>query len=80
MAKKLGVNVVANLDGKNDPQKEGANVQDIIALKPDGALMMPSDAAEAASLVDKLSAAGIKVISVIASSARRRRSRRCIPS
>jgi len=64
MAKKLGVKVVANLDGKNDPQKEAANVQDIIALKPDGVLMMPSDAAVAASLVDKLSAAGIKVISV----------------
>src|SRR3954453_10650799 len=30
MAKKLGVKVVANLDGKNDPQKEAANVQDII--------------------------------------------------
>lgn len=64
MAKKLGVKIVANLDGKNDPQKEAANVQDLIALKPDGVLMMPSDAAEAASLVDKLSAAGIKVISV----------------
>lgn len=63
-AKKLGVKIVANLDGKNDPQKEAANVQDLIALKPDGVLMMPADAAEAASLVDKLSAAGIKVISV----------------
>ncbi len=64
MAKQLGVKVIANFDGKNDPQKEAANVQDLIALKPDGVLMMPSDAAEAASLVDKMSAAGIKVISV----------------
>jgi ribose transport system substrate-binding protein len=64
MAKTLGVKVVANLDGKNDPQKEAANVQDLIALHPDGVLMMPSDAAEAASLVNKLSAAHIKVISV----------------
>jgi ABC-type sugar transport system substrate-binding protein len=64
VAKKLGVKVVANLDGKNDPQKEAANVQDLIALHPDGVLMMPSDAAEAASLVDKMVAAKIKVISV----------------
>jgi len=62
-AKQLGCKVVANLDGKNNPQTEAANVQNIIALKPDGVVMMPSDAAEAASLVDLMTSAGIKVVS-----------------
>lgn len=62
-AKALGCQVVANLDGKSNPQTEAANVQNIIALKPDGVVMMPSDAAEAASLVDSMASAGIKVVS-----------------
>lgn len=62
-AKALGCQVVANLDGKGNPQTEAANVQNIIALKPDGVVMMPSDAAEAASLVDSMTSAGIKVVS-----------------
>jgi len=62
-AKALGCQVVANLDGKSNPQTEAANVQNIIALKPDGVVMLPSDAAEAASLVDSMTSAGIKVVS-----------------
>ncbi len=63
-AKKLGVKVVANLDGRSDPQKQASDVQDLIALKPDGILLMPVNAAESARLVDQIDAAGIPVISV----------------
>ena len=62
-AKSLGCEVIANLDGKNDVQTEAANVQNIIAQKPDGVVMIPANAAEAAKFVDQFSAAGIKVVS-----------------
>ncbi|TQS40808.1 sugar ABC transporter substrate-binding protein [Cryptosporangium phraense] len=62
-AKSLGCTIIANLDGKNDVQTEAANVQNIIAQKPDGVVMIPANAAEAAKFVDQFSAAGIKVVS-----------------
>lgn len=62
-ANSLGCEVIANLDGKNDVQTEAANVQNIIAQKPDGVVMIPANAAEAAKFVDQFSAAGIKVVS-----------------
>ncbi len=63
-AKRLGVKIVAQLDGKSDPQKQASDVQDIITLKPDGVLLMPVNAAESARLVDQLNAAHIPVMSV----------------
>lgn len=63
-ANKLGVKVVANLDGKNDPQREASNVQDLVSQHPDGILLLPADAAAAAHLADQVAAANIKVMSV----------------
>ncbi|GAA0271960.1 sugar ABC transporter substrate-binding protein [Cryptosporangium japonicum] len=62
-AKSIGCEIIANLDGKNDVQTEAANVQNIIAQKPDGVVMIPANAAEAAKFVDQFTAAGIKVVS-----------------
>lgn len=62
-AAKLGVKVLATLDGKGVTTTEAANIQNIITLKPDGVVILPANAAEAASFVDQLVAAGIKVVS-----------------
>jgi len=62
-AAKLNIKVIATLDGKGSVQTEAANVQNIIALKPDGVIILPAAAAEAAALVDQMTAAGIKVVS-----------------
>ncbi len=61
-AKELGVEIVAELDGKFDPQTEAANVQNIIALQPDGVIMEPASGAQAPALIDDMTAAGIKVV------------------
>jgi ABC-type sugar transport system substrate-binding protein len=62
-AEELGCEVIANLDGKSDVATEAANVQNIIAQQPDGVVIIPANAAEAAEFVDQMADAGIKVVS-----------------
>lgn len=62
-AEELGCEVIANLDGKSEVQTEAANVQNIISQQPDGAIIIPANAAESVEFVDQMTEAGIKVVS-----------------
>jgi ABC-type sugar transport system substrate-binding protein len=62
-AQKLGVKVV-ELDAKGDTNKQADDVQDLIAQKPDGILLLPLDSGVAQGLVSSISGAGIPVVAV----------------
>ncbi|HLH50152.1 MAG TPA: sugar ABC transporter substrate-binding protein, partial [Roseiarcus sp.] len=62
-AKQAGVNAVV-LDAKNDVQKQANDIDDLIAQKVKGVVIMPLDSTVAQGWVDKVAAANIPVASV----------------
>jgi ribose transport system substrate-binding protein len=62
-ADKLGVKLVV-LDSKGDVQKQGSDIQDLIAQKVDGILIVPNSPGPAQGMVDNAAAAGIPIASV----------------
>ena len=62
-AKTAGVNPIV-LDAQNDVQKQANDIDDLIAQKVKGIVIMPLDSTVAQGWVDKVSAAGIPVASV----------------
>ncbi|HEY2642535.1 MAG TPA: sugar ABC transporter substrate-binding protein [Galbitalea sp.] len=62
-AKKLGIKVVV-LDSKGDVQKQGSDMQDLVAQKVSGILIVPNSPGPAQAMVDQAVAAGIPVASV----------------
>ncbi|MBV9228950.1 MAG: sugar ABC transporter substrate-binding protein [Chloroflexi bacterium] len=62
-ANKLGVRLI-ELDAQGSAEKESNDVQDLLARKPDGILLLPLDAGLAAQLVDKINVTHIPVIAV----------------
>ncbi len=62
-AKEAGATAVV-LDAKNDVQKQANDIDDLIARKVKGIVIMPLDSTVAQGWVDKISAAGIPVASV----------------
>jgi ribose transport system substrate-binding protein len=62
-ADKLGVKLVV-LDSKGDVQKQGSDIQDLIAQKVSGILIVPNSPGPAQSMVDSVAAAGIPIASV----------------
>jgi ribose transport system substrate-binding protein len=62
-AKKAGVTAVV-LDAQNGVQKQANDIQDLIAQKVKGIVIMPLDSVVAQRWVDQISAAGIPVASV----------------
>ncbi|MEW9516131.1 sugar ABC transporter substrate-binding protein [Streptomyces tubercidicus] len=63
-AAELGVTIVAEADAQGKADKQSADVQDIIAQRPDGALLLPVDSSMATRLADKLKGAGISTVAV----------------
>jgi ribose transport system substrate-binding protein len=62
-AKAAGVDAVV-LDAKNDVQKQANDIDDLIAQKVKGIVVMPLDSTVAQGWVDKVDAAGIPIASV----------------
>jgi ribose transport system substrate-binding protein len=62
-AKAAGVKVIL-LDNKGNIEKQGNDVDDLIAQKVDGIALMPGDAAAAQTWVDRASKAGIPTVSM----------------
>lgn len=62
-ADKLGVKLVV-LDSKGDVQKQGSDIQDLIAQKVEGILIVPNSPGPAQAMVDNVAAAGIPIASV----------------
>jgi len=62
-AERLGVKVV-ELDAKGDTNRQANTVQDLIAQKPDGILLLPLDSAVAQGLVRQIEQAGIPAMAV----------------
>jgi ribose transport system substrate-binding protein len=62
-ADRLGVKLVV-LDSKGDVQKQGSDMQDLIAQKVNGILIVPNSPGPAQAMVDAAVAAGIPVASV----------------
>jgi ribose transport system substrate-binding protein len=62
-AKKLGIKVVV-LDSKGDVQQQGSDMQDLVAQKVSGILIVPNSPGPAQAMVDQAVAAGIPVASV----------------
>ncbi|MDQ1584053.1 MAG: ribose transport system substrate-binding protein [Microbacteriaceae bacterium] len=62
-AKKLGIKVVV-LDSKGDVQKQGSDMQDLIAQQVNGILIVPNSPGPAQAMVDQAVAAKIPVASV----------------
>ncbi|MDX6202187.1 MAG: ribose transport system substrate-binding protein [Frankiales bacterium] len=62
-ADKLGAKLVV-LDSKGDVQKQGSDIQDLIAQKVDGILIVPNSPGPAQAMVDGAAAAGIPIASV----------------
>ena len=62
-ANKYGVKLIV-LDSKGDVQKQGSDMQDLIAQKVDGILIVPNSPGPAQAMVDAAAAAGIPVASV----------------
>jgi ribose transport system substrate-binding protein len=58
-AEKLGSKVTVEADGQFNPQKQGKDIQDIIALKPDAILLAAGDSAQSRAWVDSATKAGI---------------------
>jgi len=62
-ADKLGAKLVV-LDSKGDVQKQGSDIQDLIAQKVNGILIVPNSPGPAQAMVDGVAAAGIPIASV----------------
>jgi ribose transport system substrate-binding protein len=62
-ADKLGAKLVV-LDSKGDVQKQGSDIQDLIAQKVNGILIVPNSPGPAQAMVDSAAAAGIPIASV----------------
>jgi ribose transport system substrate-binding protein len=62
-ADKLGVKLIV-LDSKGDVQKQGSDIQDLIAQKVSGILIVPNSPGPAQSMVDGVAGAGIPIASV----------------
>jgi ribose transport system substrate-binding protein len=62
-ADKLGATLVV-LDSKGDVQKQGSDMQDLVAQKVSGILLVPNSPGPAKAMVDRAAAAGIPVASV----------------
>lgn len=62
-ADRLGAKLVV-LDSKGDVQKQGSDVQDLIAQKVSGILIVPNSPGPAQAMVDGVAAAGIPIASV----------------
>lgn len=62
-AEEQGIRIV-ELDGKSDPDKQANDMQDLIAQRPDGILLLPVDSGIAQGLVDAADAEGIPVVAV----------------
>ncbi|MGX6448054.1 sugar ABC transporter substrate-binding protein [Patulibacter sp. S7RM1-6] len=62
-AQRQGIEIV-ELDGKSDPDKQANDVQDLIARKPAGLLLLPVDSGVAQGLVNQASEAGIPTVAV----------------
>lgn len=62
-AERLGVRVV-ELDAKGDTNKQADDVQDLIAQKPDGILLLPVDSGVAQGLANQIANAQIPVVAV----------------
>jgi ribose transport system substrate-binding protein len=62
-ADKLGVKLIV-LDSKGDVQKQGSDIQDLVAQKVSGILIVPNSPGPAQSMVDSVAAAGIPIASV----------------
>lgn len=62
-AEEQGVRIV-ELDGKSDPDKQANDMQDLVAQRPDGILLLPVDSGIAQGLVDLSVEAGIPVVAV----------------
>jgi ribose transport system substrate-binding protein len=62
-ADRLGAKLVV-LDSKGDVQKQGSDIQDLIAQKVNGILIVPNSPGPAQAMVDNVSAAGIPIASV----------------
>jgi ribose transport system substrate-binding protein len=60
-AKKLGDSVIIVTDGQFDPEKQGKDVQDIVARKPDAMLLAAGDTAQGKAWVDQSAEAGVPV-------------------
>jgi ribose transport system substrate-binding protein len=59
---KLGIEVIAETDANFKPEKQTADIETIMAKKPDILISVPSDTVSMAEPYRKASAAGIKVI------------------
>jgi ribose transport system substrate-binding protein len=62
-ANKLGVKLIV-LDSKGDVQKQGSDIQDLVAEKVNGILIVPNSPGPAQAMVDMVAAAGIPIASV----------------
>ena len=62
-ADKLGAKLIV-LDSKGDVQKQGSDIQDLVAQKVNGILIVPNSPGPAQSMVDSVAAAGIPIASV----------------
>ncbi len=62
-ADKLGVKLVV-LDSKGDVQKQGSDIQDLVAQKVSGILIVPNSPGPAQAMVDAVAAAKIPIASV----------------
>ncbi|HEV3382941.1 MAG TPA: sugar ABC transporter substrate-binding protein [Trebonia sp.] len=62
-ANKLGVKLIV-LDSQGDVQKQGSDIEDLIAQKVDGILIVPNSPGPAQAMVDEVAAAGIPIASV----------------
>jgi ribose transport system substrate-binding protein len=62
-AAKLGAKLIV-LDSKGDVQKQGSDIQDLIAQKVNGILIVPNSPGPAQAMVDGAAAAGIPIASV----------------
>src|SRR3954454_1563306 len=62
-ADKLGAKLVV-VDSKGDVQKQGSDIQDLIAQKVNGILIVPNSPGPAQAMVDGAAAAGIPIASV----------------
>src|SRR5258705_12734349 len=62
-ADRLGAKLIV-LDSKGDVQKQGSDIQDLIARKVSGILIVPNSPGPAQAMVDSAAAAGIPIASV----------------
>ncbi|MCW2879136.1 MAG: sugar transporter substrate-binding protein, partial [Sphaerisporangium sp.] len=62
-ADKLGAKLIV-LDSKGDVQKQGSDIQDLVAQKVNGILIVPNSPGPAQAMVDNVAAAGIPIASV----------------